>query len=236
MSEGYIFVNKEFPDDAWDPVWRDLVNHPVAHLKQDWVGGISIPDPPAGCCIEIECRAVLAAKNEREQRLNDIDVQSGSLEAMLLPMEKLMQTVRKPLMSGRPATRLMIDAALTDLTSGLFTLKARFKRGRPYHCCDLQLEPLYMRPHPRYPGHPSYPSGHSAEAHTCALLYSEIFPQLREELLGAAYSVARNREVAGLHFGSDTEGGRNLACAFVPLLLAVPSFDKLLAAARKEWL
>lgn len=91
-----------------------------------------------------------------------------------------------------------------------------------------------MRPHPRHPGHPSYPSVHSAEAHTCALPYGQIFPQLEDELLAAAYSVARNREIAGLHFGSATEGGRNLACASVPLLLAVESFDQLLVAARNE--
>lgn len=236
MSDAYRFEARPFPDSAWDEEWRAMANHPVSCLASGWVKSITITPPPPDHCIEVECRAVWAATSERAKRLGDILAQCDSLDAVLLPMETVLLKIHTPRKTERPATRAMMEAAVTDLASGLFTLKAEFKRGRPYHCCDLPLDPMFMRDDPRYPGHPSYPSGHSSQAHTFALLYSEIFPGLKQALLAAAYSVGRNREVAGLHYGSDTDAGLELARQFVTLLLQNGKFTTLLAAARQEWL
>lgn len=238
------FVARSFPDSAWADEWRKEHERKTKFLPQDWFQSVELSEPPPSNCIEVECRAVLAARHERAARLEEIIPQAESYGGILAALERVLieanqvdAAVGKPedIALRRPATRKMILAAFVDLNSGIFQFKIRFNRGRPYHCCKLALAPMFMRPSPLYPGHPSYPSGHSTQAHTFALLYAQIFPGLEEALLSAAYQVGRNREIAGVHFGSDTDAGRELAIKFVELLLANKDFVRLLDAAKGEW-
>jgi hypothetical protein len=53
-----------------------------------------------------------------------------------------------------------------------------------------------------------------------------------------ASEVARNREVAGVHYLSDSEAGVDLARALAGILLddkMCPSFGELVKSARREW-
>jgi acid phosphatase (class A) len=47
--------------------------------------------------------------------------------------------------------------------------------------------------------------------------------------------VARNREVLGMHYPSDSRAGKKLAEATAPLLMACTSFRRLREQARREW-
>lgn len=246
MSDGSsgTFVARPFPDSAWADEWRKEHERKTKFLPQNWFESVALAPPPPAECIAVECRAVLAASHERASRLEEIVPQAKSYEAILRALECVLvesdqvdvpADTHEGVSPRRPHTRKMILAAFVDLNSGLFQFKIKFNRGRPYHCCDLPLEPMFMRPDPLYPGHPSYPSGHSTQAHVFALLYAEIFPGLRAALLSAAYQVGRNREIAGVHYGSDTDAGRELAIQFVDLLLANQDFRVLLKAAQEEW-
>jgi membrane-associated phospholipid phosphatase len=81
------------------------------------------------------------------------------------------------------------------------------------------------------PGHASFPSGHSTQAHLMALCVNDVFntlPQqntVLEDLWTLADRIARNREIAGLHYPSDSDAGRAIALATLPQLQAsVPIF------------
>ena len=53
-----------------------------------------------------------------------------------------------------------------------------------------------------------------------------------------AIRIARNREIAGLHYPTDSEAGRRLAQSVSATLTggaAVPNFDAAIAAAGAEW-
>jgi hypothetical protein len=84
------------------------------------------------------------------------------------------------------------------------------------------------------PGHASYPSGHSTEAHLIALCLEQVMPpeitvptftdgtevlQHDRPLRRIAARIARNREIAGMHFRSDTEVGEKLATKSFEVLL-----------------
>ena len=47
--------------------------------------------------------------------------------------------------------------------------------------------------------------------------------------------IARNREIAGLHYPADTEGGRQLAEQIAPYLPRVGLFATAVRAAKYEW-
>ena len=232
MSDSFAVVS--FPDSAWNQAMKALAKTATHHLPQDWYRKIALrAPPPAGFggveMIEAECRAVLAAKAFRAARLGEIKAQAGSVWDAIQPVQDVLGPMRS-------ASKAMIDAAIEDLTCGVFQLKMDFNRGRPHQCCNLQIEPLFNdQRDPNYPGHPSYPSGHASQAFTTALLYAHLFPRLEESLLTAARRVARNREIGGMHFPSDTDAGEDLSTQFVGMLVRCGSFEPLMNAVRAEW-
>ena len=115
--------------------------------------------------------------------------------------------------------------------------KAEIKRARPPQL-SAEIEPVFD-----VPGHPSYPSGHSTQAHLIAYVLTAVHPSGKDPQWSRAVErfageVARNREVAGVHYPTDSKAGVALAKALAPILLdgrACPTFAKLLDDARAEW-
>jgi hypothetical protein len=103
--------------------------------------------------------------------------------------------------------------------------KGLYKRPRPSHLCPALLPPIAV------PGHAAFPSGHATQAHLMALCLNDIFSTLPqqsrvlEDTWTLADRIARNREIAGLHYESDSNAGRAIALATLPILQAsVPIF------------
>lgn len=144
-----------------------------------------------------------------------------------------------------PATARMLIVA--DAVTALITMhyKAHFNRPRP-----TQIMPGLMSPI-QHGGHASYPSGHSTQAHVFAALLTEVIPtSLGDPIQGGgttiaksldvlAGRIARNREIAGLHYRSDSDAGVILAGAITTNILLdkayLPKFTGLVDAARTEW-
>jgi acid phosphatase (class A) len=100
-------------------------------------------------------------------------------------------------------------------------------RPRPY-AVEARLMPTER------PGHPSYPSGHSAASYANAFVMSELAPALGPEFVKMAAEMAYSREVIGVHYPSDSEVSRVWARAFVNELLTRPAFRADLAKAKAE--
>ena len=95
------------------------------------------------------------------------------------------------------------------------------------------------------PGHPSFPSGHATQSMLMALCLGEALaayddvpgrPGTWAPLLQAlSCRIARNREIAGLHFKSDTVAGFELARNTLDKLMEGHAFTALLQDATSEW-
>ncbi len=133
------------------------------------------------------------------------------------------------------------------------TLKRQIQRPRP-----SQLSPALMPPVP-VPGHASYPSGHATQAYLLSALMAQVMPAAATAALGPnplapatipavapanvldrlAERVARNREVLGLHYRSDSVAGQSVAAQILPLLMVCPSMATpltgVIAMAAGEW-
>jgi membrane-associated phospholipid phosphatase len=108
-----------------------------------------------------------------------------------------------------------------------------------------QLSPSLMPPID-VPGHASYPSGHATESYLLAGMLAQVMPAAASTettpgdpdsppLRRLAERVARNREVLGLHYPSDSKAGKYLGDQSLQLLLQCPSVVALLPVAKLEW-
>ena len=116
--------------------------------------------------------------------------------------------------------------------------KDKFERPRPSFVLPSLMPPIAI------PGHASFPSGHSTQAH---LVVACLKPALQASISAAAFAaissgldvladrIARNREIAGLHYPSDLAAGAALAREMFTLLQPLATFQAALTAAKAEW-
>jgi len=100
--------------------------------------------------------------------------------------------------------------------------KALFNRPRPYQVAP-GLMPMFQPPHA------AYPSGHSTQMHTLAWVLREGLKKTKYREVAYAFcdyatAVARRREIAGLHYASDTVAGMSLAHVLLEIYRASSEF------------
>jgi hypothetical protein len=188
------------------------------------------------------------AEDERPDALGEIIAQNDSFSSYFMAALGISPRTH-------PNTCLLLQIGGLIGCYGSMHFKNLYQRRRP-----SQLAPGLMPPIP-VPGHPAYPSGHSTQAHLMALCVREALPApMVQNRLGVvidelADRIARNREIAGLHFASDSRGGANLAQSLFDVLFsnALPNtvpqpippaanpastarrFQFIVAAAQSEW-
>jgi hypothetical protein len=123
---------------------------------------------------------------------------------------------------SHPATYKLLFGSTLIAGFAVQHFKNLFDRARPSHVCPALKPPIEV------PGHSSYPSGHATQATLIALLLGGIFTGDRAGAMPAinalAARVARNREIAGLHYNSDTVAGNQLAADLHAVLLTMDEF------------
>jgi acid phosphatase (class A) len=102
-----------------------------------------------------------------------------------------------------------------------------YKRPRPYvvdpSLANGKLEKSF-----------SYPSGHSTESMTLALVLADLFPEKRDAIIAKARSIGWHRVQIARHYPTDIFAGRVLAQAIVREMKKSPDFQKDLAEAQAE--
>jgi hypothetical protein len=168
-----------------------------------------------------------ATQDERADALDEILSQADEFISYFM---NLMTT--RP--TAYPATfRVLHIASLVALFVSMY-YKGKYRRPRPSELCPALLPPIVV------PGHASFPSGHSTQAHLMALCMGDVFTNLAQhqamldDLGVLADRIARNREIAGLHYPSDSQAGVVLAGQIQPLLSTNSWYGSALAAARQE--
>lgn len=225
-------TNCLYPESEWAAAHLRTASRKPGFLPEDWKARVRLDLPPE----RAECELVVDLKELRQgERLQEIRNEAehglrGTLRNVLAVLGPITQKF---------LTQDMLVAAAGDIEIATMVLKLHYQQGRPRHCCDeTRIEPMY-RGTRHDPLHASYPSGHSTQAHAAALLLAECSGSnaaQRREMLDAAARIAQNREVAGLHYPSDSAAGKSLAEQLVPLLLASASFRaKYFDPASKEW-
>lgn len=92
-----------------------------------------------------------------------------------------------------------------DAVHIILVLKNKFNRIRPSYI-NSDIKPVIS-----VPQNSSYPGGHAAQAYLIALYLSKKNPKYTEQLFQYVFQIGINREIAGLHYPSDTSAGYILA-------------------------
>ncbi|WP_375415444.1 hypothetical protein [uncultured Bradyrhizobium sp.] len=157
--------------------------------------------------------------------------------------------------ASAPATHTLVEIASHIGQFQVMHYKMLYNRPRPSQYSPDLLPPIDV------PGHASYPSGHATESLLIALCLEQVMPAAastptllvggpapdnppppnpgKSPLQQMASRIARNREVLGLHFPSDSKAGRLLAQQSFDILMQCPSLSDptngLIARAKAEW-
>jgi hypothetical protein len=135
--------------------------------------------------------------------------------------------------SSHPCTFGLMQIALRVGEFQVMHYKYQFNRPRPSQVCPWLMPPIEV------PGHASYPSGHATQAHLVALILGEVMPLppagRPKPLRLLAERIARNREVLGLHYPSDSIAGAKLAKESFLLLRKCKTVRAMVPEARREW-
>lgn len=107
-------------------------------------------------------------------------------------------------------------------------VKAYFGRTRPF-LNNPDIKPLVK---PSKSG--SYPSGHTSRSTMMAIVLSSMLPEKRAAIFERANAYAESRVVGGMHYPNDLDAGRRAGSAMAATLLASPTFNTDLEAARAE--
>ncbi len=127
-------------------------------------------------------------------------------------------------------TVLLLNMIDVDHVYFILERKKHFLRARP---SQLNEDLITAIPNP---AHAAYPSGHSSQAYMVALVLSEFDPENAEKYKQFAIDIAHRREIAGVHYPSDSVAGRQLAVDMLARLRAVPVFEKKFQEAKASHL
>jgi membrane-associated phospholipid phosphatase len=160
---------------------------------------------------ELNC-LVTEAQDERADALGEILGQKDEFLSYFLDLLTAS--------NGYPATAKVL--AIASFIAGFCAMyyKGKYQRPRPTMLCPALMPPIPV------PGHASFPSGHSTQAHLMALCMGDVLstanpprlPAMANDLRALADRIAHNREIGGFHYPSDTDAGVSLATNVWPLL------------------
>jgi PAP2 superfamily len=242
---------------AWDPslYGMTILAEFVNRNNGDWIGDTTIAAPNLAS-------ATVNAELDELQLL--VEYRPEVMSEALAQMNDMVGYWAGMLMFSRSSHPWTFRLARTAIVVGEFVAmywKRQYNRARP-----SQLSPGLMPPI-AVPAHASYPSGHATQAYLLSLLMKEamdgmivaapaevdVADQTRTRdpssllltpgatmLVRLAERVARNREVLGVHYPSDSTRGMELAGKILTRLMTLPDMDRtnaksLVGRAKKEW-
>jgi membrane-associated phospholipid phosphatase len=221
-----------FPPRAWDPAFYQIVL--LGEFARVW-SPTAVMDAALG---GILANAMVPANqhNERRNLIAMIEFRAGLLNEVVSQMttfDAYFQGTLGFIPATHPCTNLLVQGCMRAAEFAAMHYKNHFQRPRP-----SQLWPQLMPP-VQVPGHASFPSAHSTQAHTIATVLQKVAAgvvlSVDDVTTRLAQRIARGREVLGLHYPSDTVAGQHLAQDVATAFMAAPEIARLITAAQKEW-
>jgi len=126
-----------------------------------------------------------------------------------------------------PKTVAFFERVQADAETVTDNAKDFYKRPRPYtadtNLINGKLEKSF-----------SYPSGHSTESMTLALVLADLFPDRHDAIIAKARSIGWHRVQTARHYPTDIYAGRVLAQAIVKQMKKSDKFERDFAEAKAE--
>ncbi|MGJ8655841.1 MAG: phosphatase PAP2 family protein [Akkermansiaceae bacterium] len=215
----------------WDGRYLGYTKEETRYLGKDWRTRFVLPEPPAN-----SSERTRAELEYLKGLISERKAHKGAIVGEVVTQNfRWGKYTYGELIDGKKFkhTSRLILATYKDLGVVCFVFKQKFDRVRPSVLAGkvgMKLGTVV-----EIPGHPAYPSGHATGAFTLAYILQELDPENGEVYRADALRIARNREIGGLHYPSDTEAGRLLGRQIADSLMEDESYRVMLEAARSEW-
>ena len=132
-----------------------------------------------------------------------------------------------------PATNALIAKVFTELCTVCTEVKSEGFRKRPFVQFGEQT-PLPEKEE-SYTASSSYPSSHALLGWGIALTLVEVMPDFQDAILARGFEYGRSRVILGFHYASDVQAGRVVAACALARMHNDAQFQKMMAAAKKEY-
>jgi len=153
------------PPRSWDPAFYQIVL--LTEFAQNWAPNATMTDEIQTILVN----GIAAAHRERENLEALMAFRPGDLDEVTSQMNSFDAYFRGALgysVSSHPCTNYLVQGAMRVAEFAAMYYKNLFQRPRPY-----QLWPQLMPP-VAVPGHASFPSAHSTQANTIALVLQAV--------------------------------------------------------------
>jgi hypothetical protein len=239
MGTPRFVTGASFPADGWDPAIEvDRIAMEFAAGETLREGGPADPGPPPGhvpegasraerqaaqaaLAADVEALLVLKQQTIDAGRRAEIAYQVGSVVPYFMKLATCSASVRRE-------TQFLLELCLRVGALAARRFKRQYMRARPVQVIP-SIDTVVVTPR-----HPSYPSGHGLQAHLLAAAVAEVAPALGARAQVLAARIALNRELAGVHFRSDSAASERLAAAVWAGLAAMPEVRARVRLARAE--
>jgi hypothetical protein len=181
--------------DTWDKDYLDTIKNISPDAISTYNKIPKIP-PPTNCSYETK------------KELEDIKIKQGNItmeQQQQINKELTLNYIYYIFQATECEIKELNKLMNNYITPIIFKLKHEFNRVRPY-----KLDKLIIPTAPE-PKHAAYPSGHSTQAYFISALLSQKYPVKKNSNDKMAIRVATNREVAGIHYVSDSKYGKIVA-------------------------
>jgi membrane-associated phospholipid phosphatase len=256
LGTGFLNAGTVFPESAWGPDYYAFV------VLADFVAAPGPPGPWNNMLVGVSPPTTTGAPSISDElnELAQLVYYRPSVLAEAMAQNAAILQYFSGILSfnlrSHPATVYLCTAALRIGSFQAMYYKYKYDRARP-----SRLSPRLMPPIDP-PGHASFPSGHATQARLIALCLEQVMPSAIIPVISSvsnpdagplrkmADRIARNREVLGLHYPSDSKAGKALADETFSLMMkgtppptstpSAPStplkkIDDLITEAKKEW-
>ena len=220
-----------YGEQRWDGRFKAYTLKRTHYLARTWKRDFVLPLPPANSSErtrrEVDYLMTLLPQRNQKQKEIEAEVLINNFKWGDFTYEQLTTNEKFK------HTSKLVLSAYNDMGVVCFVFKEKFNRIRPSLLAkkfDMRMGTVVA-----IPGHPAYPSGHATGAFTIAYLLQQLDPENGEQYRKDAERIAKNREVGGLHYPSDTEAGRLLARQIVDSLLENKQYLEILTKAKLEW-
>jgi hypothetical protein len=207
---------------TWDPKYLDWAN------KAPTLPGVELPTAAANSSAQTQEELRILHGYQKSRTAEQIEEIQSEIDIFGARFGD--KTLAEHFDEKRRPNSFFLMAFLMRIESEqVMRLKKRHDRVRPSF-----LDPT-LKTAIAVPLHPAYPSGHATQAFTRARVLGRLDPQNKEVYLQSAERIARNREIAGLHYPSDSLAGRVLADQLLTQLMQDPEFVLQFRLAKAEW-
>jgi len=219
------YAADKYPLENWDQDLIEVYNQGPHFLSEYFETNIAPPSANNSLETKAELDALVVLKAERSDD-NISRVQVENKEKFVIALFNKENVFD---FDAYPRTKTLVSAMNSDLEYFVLREKLKFARVRP---SDLKSE---IDPVIANPKHASYPSGHAAQSYMVGMTLADINPSMEETYINFAKEIGHRREIAGVHFASDTIAGKALAKTVYKKLMGHEEIQQLFVRAKQEF-